>query len=299
MRRFALRAMLAIAILVGSLELGVRLAGVVSFPLYHADARIGYIPKPSQEGSFLRTNTWEFNELSMGVARRFDASAAARDLLLVGDSIVLGGNTLPQESKLAARLESSQGRRVWPIAAGSWALLNELQYLKDHPDVPRSVGHIVFVLNSGDFDQASSWACDLTHPRERPTLALLYAARKYVHNWAPCGLPPAGLRVPAGDWRQELMQLLKAGLVNPHRVTVVLYPNRKEALDPKLMRQRLESHVPELKAILGEQLEVISVARAPRWDAGLYRDDIHPTERGYQVLSEVLADIVSVARVSP
>ena len=295
MRRFLLRAMLAIAILVGFLELGVRLAGVVSFPLYHADARIGYIPKPSQEGVFLRTNTWAFNELSMGVARRFDPSAAARDLLLVGDSIVLGGNTLPQESKLAARLESSQGRRVWPIAAGSWALLNELQYLKDHPDVPRSVGHIVFVLNSGDFDQASSWACDLTHPRDPPPVALLYAARKYVHNWAPCGLPPAGLLVPPGDWRQELKQLIEAGLVNPGRVTVVLYPNRKEALDPKLMRQRLETHVPELKAILGEQLEVISVARDPRWDAGLYRDDIHPTQEGYQIFASLLRAYLDVS----
>jgi len=295
MRRFLLRAMLAIAILVGFLELGVRLAGVVSFPLYHADARIGYIPKPSQEGGFLRTNTWAFNELSMGVARRFDPSAAARDLLLVGDSIVLGGNTLPQESKLAARLESSQGRRVWPIAAGSWALLNELQYLKDHPDVPRSVGHIVFVLNSGDFDQASSWACDLTHPRDPPPVALLYAARKYVHNWAPCGLPPAGLLVPPGDWRQELKQLIEAGLVNPGRVTVVLYPNRKEALDPKLMRQRLETHVPELKAILGERLRLINVAHDPRWDAGLYRDDIHPTQEGYQIFASLLRAYLDVS----
>ena len=43
-----------------------------------------------------------------------------------------------------------------------------------NPQVPASVNRIVFVLNSGDFEGASSWACELTHPRTRPVVALWY-----------------------------------------------------------------------------------------------------------------------------
>lgn len=289
MNRRALRFAIALALLVGTAELLLRVMGMVDFPLYDADARIGYIPKASQEGSFLRRNTWVFNELSMGTARHFDPAAARQDMLLVGDSIVLGGNTLPQERKLGPLLEAAQVRRVWPIAAGSWALRNELRYLRDHPEVSRSVGHIMLVLNSADFGNASSWSCELTHPRQRPGLAVLYIAQKYIYDWAPCGATPSALTVPAGDWRQELRELVEDGLVRPENTTLVLYPTRKEVEDPALMRRALESRRTELSAVMGPRIRFISVGFDPRWKADLYRDDIHPSPQGYEVLAKTLA----------
>lgn len=288
MRKLTSRIAMAVVLLVGLAELTLRAIGMVDFPLYNADARIGYVPMASQEGSFLRRNTWAFNEMSMGTARRFDPSAAANDVFLVGDSIVLGGNTLPQGSKLASLMESQQERRVWPIAAGSWALRNELRYIKDHPDVARKVGHLVLVLNSADFGEASSWACELTHPRQRPALALLYVARKYVHDWAPCGSPPQELQVPPGDWRAELRHLVDEGVVRPADTTVVLYPTRKEAAEPTLMARALESRMVELKAVMGDTVRFISVGRDHRWTTDLYRDDIHPSAQGYAVLAKVI-----------
>ncbi|MBH1986186.1 MAG: SGNH/GDSL hydrolase family protein [Burkholderiales bacterium] len=288
MRKITSRIAMAMVLLVGLAELTLRVIGMVDFPLYHADARIGYVPMASQEGSFLRRNTWAFNEMSMGTARRFDPSAAANDVFLVGDSIVLGGNTLPQGSKLASLMEAQQERRVWPIAAGSWALRNELRYIKDHPDVARKVGRLVLVLNSADFGEASSWACELTHPRQRPALALLYVARKYVHDWAPCGSPPQELQVPPGDWRAELRHLVDEGVVRPADTTVVLYPTRKEAGEPTLMAWALESRMVELKAVMGDTVRFISVGRDHRWTTDLYRDDIHPSAQGYAVLAKVI-----------
>lgn len=288
MKKVASRIAMAIALLLALAELSLRAIGMVDFPLYDADGRIGYIPKASQEGSFLRRNTWVFNELSMGTARPFDLSTAAGDVLLVGDSIVLGGNTLPQDSKLGPLMEVEQGRRIWPIAAGSWALRNELRYLLDHPDAARKVGHLVLVLNSADFGEASSWACELTHPRQRPALALLYVARKYVHDWAPCGSPPQELQVPPGDWRAELRHLVDEGVVRPADTTVVLYPTRKEAAEPTLMARALESRMVELKAVMGDTVRFISVGRDHRWTTDLYRDDIHPSAQGYAVLAKVI-----------
>ncbi len=60
---------------------------------------------------------------------------------------------------------------LWPISAGSWALRNELAYLRVNPDVVTQIDALVFVFNSGDFAEASSWKCELTHPRTKPNLA--------------------------------------------------------------------------------------------------------------------------------
>lgn len=60
-----------------------------------------------------------------------------------------------------------------------------------NPQVPASVKRIVFVLNTGDFgNTASSWACEWTHPRAKPVVALWYLTNKYVHTFAPCGARP-------------------------------------------------------------------------------------------------------------
>ena len=60
-----------------------------------------------------------------------------------------------------------------------------------NPQVPNSVKSMVFVLNTGDFGEASSFSCELTHPRTRPTVALWYLFNKYVYAFEPCGAVPA------------------------------------------------------------------------------------------------------------
>ena len=168
------------ALLVGGLaaEVGVRVAGLVDFPLYDADATIGYIPKANQRGSFLNKNDWVINEKHMG-AKTFVPDPAG-NILLVGDSIVWGRNPYALPDRLGPRLQALVKGKVWPIAAGSWSLQNELAYLNANPDVVSKVDTIVFVLNSGDLGPPSSRNCSATHQRERPTLALVYLAKKYV-----------------------------------------------------------------------------------------------------------------------
>ncbi|MGU5731348.1 hypothetical protein ACV1DR_20970 [Aeromonas jandaei] len=115
------------------IEIGIRISGIIDFPLYDADNHIGYIPKPNQSGSFLRTHDWQFNSLSMG-ATEFRPTDKDTDTLLIGDSIVLGGNPYKQGDRLGPQLQLIHGGNVWPISAGSWALRNELVYLNLHPE---------------------------------------------------------------------------------------------------------------------------------------------------------------------
>lgn len=127
-RSWLLMFMAALAIAEGS----VRALGLVDFPLYDANAQIGYIPAANQQGSFLNKNDWQFNALHMG-APAF-APDPARDVLLVGDSLVYGGNTYRQPERLGPALQTllqeRGGGQVWPISAGSWALRNELAYMR-------------------------------------------------------------------------------------------------------------------------------------------------------------------------
>lgn len=293
-RRRAVRAsagvVLTLLMVVVASELAVRAFGAISFPLYGADPDVGYWPAPAQSGSFLNKNRWVFNERSMGVAEAFQPGPG-RDVLLVGDSIVLGGNPLDQSEKLGPRLTQRTGDRHWPVSAGSWALLNEVHFLKRNMDVVEKTDALVFVFNSEDFGQASSWACDITHPREYPSFALAYLIRKYVIPERQCltGAPPQ-LKVPAADWKVAWREFMSDARVRDKPVDVWLYPTREESLRPELMRVRLESVAMQLRMEgLSDKLVLHSLARDSRWPRMTYIDAIHPDAAGVGLLAEIMA----------
>lgn len=286
------------ALLLG-IETAVRLSGVVDFPLYVANSEIGYIPAPSQKGAFLGRNEWVFNEFSMG-ARAFAPSPNAVDTLLIGDSIVLGGNPYRQQDKLGPVLSELSGVSVWPISAGSWALRNELKYLKLNQRVTRNIDRFVFVLNAEDFAGASSWACERTHPRQRPWSAALYLFRKQVWDWDDCKTVAADLTVAAGDWKADLREFLMSPEAKSKPVSFYLYPQKKEvaAADLSEVEQYADEILLQAKAV-GVSVAVYSVGRDERWMYGLYADSIHPSPQGIKVLAGVIASPSRRAVLSP
>lgn len=229
-------------------ELVLRAAGVVDVPLYDADPRIGYIPRASQSGAFLRQNHWQVNEKSQGSPpwqpnRRTDA-------LLLGDSIVWGGNRLDQPQKLGPALQRAlPDTDVWSAAAGSWGVPNEVEYLDRFADVVQASEVVVWVINTGDLNARSQWASELTHPRQHPTSALLYVLQKYglprVQAWLPALAPPSETEAspaapPIFPETEALFRDRLQSLVEVRRVLVVVWPEQAAAsgAEPALATHR-------------------------------------------------------------
>lgn len=269
-------------LVLGGGELLVRSLGMIDFPLYNANALIGYIPAANQKGSFLNSHDWQFNEKHMGTGAF--VTSAKPDILLVGDSIVLGGNPLTQADRLGPQLQQVTSNSIWTISAGSWALRNELAYLRSNQDVVKQVDAIVFVFNSGDFDEASSWKCEITHPRNKPTIALWYLFNKYVYSFEPCNNIPDGLKVPPGNVWLELADFLKTTQIKP---LYIIYPDNAEFLNAELRNQHFAPNLSKLAALPGD---IFLVTDDKHWSANYYRDGIHPTAEGNAVLAKIISD---------
>ena len=92
-------------------EVALRAVGFLDFPLHDRDDQIGYLPRPNQSGSFLNTNDWHINSLSMA-SGAFTPSDSASDILLVGDSIVYGGNAYKMNDRVAHYLSKITNQNV-------------------------------------------------------------------------------------------------------------------------------------------------------------------------------------------
>lgn len=274
----------AAIVLISTAEIGIRMLGLVDFPLYNADSRIGYIPKPNQSGSFMNTNDWVFNELSMGTARKFQPSDRT-DILLVGDSIVFGGNSYKQEERLGPQLEGATGDVVWPISAGSWGLQNELQYLQDHPDVVASVDRIILILNSADFDQPSSWISEFTHPREYPVSALCYLLERQIFK--PKRTVQPETKVPARD---AVAEFKKFAIVYSKPFDLWLYPTKAESSDRSEWEKLFAASAKRLEALDLDNVHIHNGVDILHFTDVDYRDNIHPTPAAIRKLAAAISE---------
>ena len=296
---FALFACAALALV----EAVARLSGIADIPLYDVDREIGYIPKPNQSGAFLRRNDWVFNERSMG-ARSF-APDGRTNILLLGDSIVYGGDAYKQREKLGPRLEDDlQGDyAVWPVGAGHWGALNEITYLQRNADLLDRMNTLVWVLISVDFQRrVQSWS-PLIHPQKPPLLASVFGLRRFILPRLhiipdPAWVPVAQEQHVAIDAQLPLFDKYVASLRAAHpalRMLLVLYPNAYEFTHPEDVPAQTITR--ELRRIAGRLgIDFLRVAEDSRWQIANYRDPIHPTVEGNVALAALLKERLESAR---
>ncbi|KQP21999.1 hypothetical protein ASF43_24430 [Pseudorhodoferax sp. Leaf267] len=281
----------AVVLLVLLAEVAARWSGVLSMPLYLADPQLGYVPRPDQQGAQLHKNAWVVNEKSMGTSSW--SPNGARDLLLLGDSLVWGGDAYDQPDRLGPQMEQGlPDWRVWPAAANSWAVLNEIAYLDHHPDVQAEADVVVWVLNTADLGGRAQWANPISHPLERPASAVVYLLQRHVLRdvghlfdrlkWAVMGPGPGQQRAQVVDAASVAALERKLQQLSGKPVLFVLVPHRAELGEPT---PRYLEFRAALVGALGGCCGLLELRDDPGWTLGLYRDEIHPTVQGNRLLA--------------
>jgi len=290
-----IRVALGLVALLGLTELGLRVAGLGEFPTYLKDNHFGYIPKPNQAGRFLQRNEWVFNDRSMGVATPWQASDRT-DILLVGNSIVLGGNAYNQPDKLAPLMQSQlrASCSVWPVAAGGWATVNEFRYLDRHPDVVSGADFFVWEYMAHQMGGLAQWSRPSVHPLQRPLWLTGYVVGKALDQRFPTAArfevnAPSDETPYFAEFEAMLERLNQASGRRPAGV-IFLYPDLNQLEVARAGKEWLPDRAELQRVAARHGVVLIDLAAMPQWKAGLYKDGVHPTREGNVVMATILAN---------
>ena len=289
--------LLAVATVFSTLVLGeflVRMLGFVDFPIYETDGQIGYVIKANQHGVFLRTNDWYFNNESMPVQKDFEPNDHP-NVLLIGNSIIMGGNAYKQQDKLTPIIQHRLGAWpvVWPIAIGGWTQINEMVYLDRHPEVVRTADYIAWEYMNGGLSGANPWQSEYTFPTHHPVYATWYFIRRYLLSRLP-SFSQSELPV-LGDASAENIETfdrhvgsLVGSIAKPHKGFIWLYPTTEQLSEARASKEWLPERAQIERIATQNKLRVIDIASYPQWNNNLYRDGVHPTTQGNKILADIL-----------
>jgi hypothetical protein len=286
------------AVLVG-VEIAVRMSGLVDFPIYSVDSEIGYIPKENQSGAFLNKNDWYFNDKNMPIEQNWQPNLSHKNILLIGNSIIMGGNPFRQKDKLTPQIQAHIGDQafVWPLAAGGWTQVNEMVYLERHPEIIAKADFFAWEYMAGGLSQATPWQGEYVFPTHRPIVATLYVLRRYIlprffSFLQASELPSTGKTNQANlvEFDDELEKLARS-IKKPRTGIIWLYPKAAELEEARQGKEWLPERQ-EIKKLANKySLKIVDVAAKPEWNESLYRKDgVHPTVEGNRVLAAILSD---------
>jgi hypothetical protein len=297
MNRFQWIKLGAIVVVAGAIttEIGIRASGMVDFPIYDHNDSIGYIVRPNQSGRFLDKNGWAFNDLSMPIAESWNPKARP-NLLLIGNSIIMGGNPYDQKDKVTPLLQAKLGDNVsvWPVAIGGWTIVNEAAYLEQHPDVAKSANYFIWEYMQGELNQLATWHSDYVFPSHKPLWATGYVLRRYVlpkfiHFGNASELPPTGALDTANLARFERqIDVLCKAVGKDTSGTLFLYPTKAQLEKEREGKEWLPERAAILQVAEKHRLRVVDLAVHPEWKETLYREGTHPTVEGNQVITKCI-----------
>ena len=277
-------------------EITVRYLGLISFPLYDKDKEIGYLAKANQQGVFMGRNDWFFNDKSMPIRAKFDVSKHP-NALLIGNSIIMGGNVYRQSDKVTDLIQIIVGSKLtlWPIANGGWTQSNEIVYLNRHPDVVNNTDLIAWEYMDGGLSGLNTWKGEYTFPTSNPVYATWYLFSKYI--WLPyfassnqSEIPRSGIAQEdvTNEFEDELKRITqsmhkqKPGFIwlYPTASQLTMASSHKEWLNERLLIETIAKKY---------HLDVLDIAKCPEWNTSYYRDGVHPTPGGNIVLAHIIA----------
>lgn len=295
-RRLITVSTVVFAFILVTTEMYLRYAGFNSYPIYDIDDDIKYIPSANQQGRFLKRNAWYFNDRNMGNIYNWTAEKHP-NLLLIGNSIVLGGNPFHHPDKLGPLLEKDLGGRyiVWSAAAGGWTNVNEMAYLDRNADVLKNADAVVVEYMEGGLSAANAWPGYYVFPDRKPWILAEYIFRRYV---LPRLTKAASLdfgslpRTGASDRAQwQRFEALATNIAKQHKLVIFFYP----ALDNLKNRSAWQAEIAPIEELCRTiSAKCLDIAQAPAWNEKFYSSDgVHPTVEGNKTLASILANAVN------
>jgi hypothetical protein len=290
-----------------AVELLLRALGAIDLPLYVLDDAVRYQYRPAQTGVFLNRNHWAVNERSMPTSRAWRPGVVP-DVLLIGNSIVAGGNPYDQSEKLAPLMERAASTRlaVWPVATGGWSTVNELAYLETHPDVVASADFFVWSHVEGGLGGAAPWLGDRLFPHRPPRSALVFVFQRYAAPrlglagadglggeavYAPSAPDPAAYARHLERFERTVAALARAsGRRTPG--VLLLYPTLEQLSAARRGVEWLPERTDLERVAAAHGVWIVDLTRFPEWTDRLYKDGIHPTANGNAVLARILLTTV-------
>ena len=271
-------------------ELLGRFLGFTNFPMIVQSDVYEYFSAPNQDVLIFRNR---FQTNAQGMRSKALSKKDKIRILLIGDSIVFGGNQTEQDSlassMLEARLTSEFGEeiRVLNISVGSWGPDNAVAYLKQHGLYDADM--IVTVWSSHDaldvmfFDDLEKYPA--TTLRQEP-LALIKIWKKYV---SPAlfgsAMDKSSRTTPATevDLNPGFQDLYDLANANELPFFFYLHAEQPEVTSGKLyqkgtwiknfLTKNQVDHITDLES-------GITVAE--------YRDIIHPNNQGQRFIADLL-----------
>lgn len=279
-------------------EVAVRALGWVDFPVYVLDDEIGYYPQPNQSGAFMGTNRWVFNNRSMGIATPWKPGNQT-DVLLIGNSVVLGGNPYDQPDKVAPQMQTRVDARcaIWPVATGGWSTVNEYRFLERQPDLVEGADFFIWEVMGHQMNGAHGWSRETVIPTHPPVWATGHVLQKLLYErwWPWAQTAPQQKAVGSAQvvhhyqqFDAMLQRLQRAAGRKPAGI-IFLYPDRQQLQGSRQGLEWLVDREQYVRMAATHGLVLIDIARYPQWTDALYRDQVHPTAAGNAVLADILA----------
>ncbi|MCL2923323.1 MAG: SGNH/GDSL hydrolase family protein [Trichodesmium sp. MAG_R04] len=291
--------------LLGILEIGLRLVVGFGNPLtYNTDSKIGYFLTPNQ--SLTRFgNRIKINQYSMryGLIEESRKHLTLR-IFLLGDSVANGNWWTDQNDTISAIIEKQLNKKlgkyktveVLNASANSWGPRNELAYLEKFGLFESQT--IVLLINTDDlFAKAPSSlvvGVDRNYPDKKPPSAIAEVISRYF-------LPAP--KVPEIQEEEERVSLNLAAIKKIQEITnqnnakfiLVMTPLLREVgelgpRDYEIKTRKLLEEFNQAENIL--YLDLLPIFKSVLEPDSLYRDHIHLSPEGNQVVSEIISKLI-------
>lgn len=282
-----------VIVLIGISEIFLRFKGAIDFPIYQVEQNGHYSLIPNQQGNFLNKNEWFVNSSGFNNDHQIDTKKPY--LILVGDSVIYGGNPVNYKDRIGYNLEKELSKNVYVGALGGWSLYNEMQFINKNINIAKNAELLVIQYDNGDLSGLSKASSNsVVQPTSKPKSATYYYLEKYVYpklinKTNASELPPIPEKsLSNGNWEKELLEISKH--ING-KILFILYPDKKALADKDLWNDQTY-HVKKFINKNKDKFDYIDIAKEPKWNSKLYRDGIHPSVDGDHVIANVIASYI-------